>query len=163
MYKFDMLKNLKKGGTFLLNTDLTDEELIKSMPNRMKHQLAEKEAKFYVIDANKIAKEIGMGRHTNTTLQASFFYLNQNIMPYADAQEWMKKFAKKSYAKKGDEIVQMNYKAIDAGAEGLREIKVDPEWINLSVARVINKTGDDYFDSYVNVIGSLDGDDFTSI
>lgn len=159
MYKFDMLKNLKKGGTFLLNTDLTDEELIKSMPNRMKHQLAEKEAKFYVIDANKIAKEIGMGRHTNTTLQASFFYLNQNIMPYADAQEWMKKFAKKSYAKKGDEIVQMNYKAIDAGAEGLREIKVDPEWINLSVARVINKTGDDYFDSYVNVIGSLDGDD----
>lgn len=98
--KYNMVKNLKKGGTFLLNTDMTDEELIHSMPNRMKKLLALKNAKFYVIDANKIAAEIGMGRHTNTTLQASFFFLNQNIMPYSEAQEWMKKFAKKSYSKK---------------------------------------------------------------
>ena len=156
--KFDMLKNLKDGGTFLLNTDMSDEELTSSLPNRVKHQLAAKHIKFYVIDANKIAAEIGMGRHTNTILQASFFYLNQNIMPYEEANEWMKKFAKKTYAKKGEEVVQLNYKAIDAGTEGLREVKVDPSWANLPSLRERENTGDEYFDSYVNVMGSLDGD-----
>lgn len=159
LYKFDMIKNLKVGGTFLLNTDMDDETLFKVMPNRMKYQLAKKKAKFYVIDANKIAGEIGMGRHTNTTLQASFFYLNQSIMPYDEAQKWMKKFAEKSYAKKGPEIVEMNYRAIDAGAEGLREVKVDPNWVKLSPLVEKHLIGDDYFDNYVSVIGDLDGYD----
>ncbi|MCQ2801506.1 MAG: pyruvate:ferredoxin (flavodoxin) oxidoreductase [Bacilli bacterium] len=158
VFKFDMIKNLKDGGTFLLNTDMSDEQLVKSLPNRMKHQLAEKHAKFYVIDANKIAAEIGMGRHTNTILQASFFYLNQGIMPYDEANKWMKKFAEKSYAKKGQEVVELNWKAIDAGTEGLREVKVDPKWIELETKRVRETTGDEYFDTYVNVMGSLDGD-----
>ena len=157
--KFDMLKNLKNGGTFLLNTDMTDEQLIASMPNRMKKQLADKHAKFYVIDANKIAAEIGMGRHTNTTLQASFFYLNQGIMPYEEAQSWMKKFAEKSYKKKGDDVVKMNWNAIDAGAEGLREVTVDPAWSDLTVNTVKKSDEDDYFTNYVEVIGSLDGYD----
>ncbi len=158
VFKFDMIKNLKDGGTFLLNTDMSDEQLEKSLPNRMKHQLAEKHAKFYVIDANKIAAEIGMGRHTNTILQASFFYLNQGIMPYDEASKWMKKFAEKSYAKKGQEVVELNWKAIDAGTQGLREVKVNPDWIKLDTKRVRETTGDEYFDSYVNVIGTLDGD-----
>lgn len=158
VFKFDMIKNLKEGGTFLLNTDMSDEQLEKSLPNRMKHQLAEKHAKFYVIDANKIAAEIGMGRHTNTILQASFFYLNQGIMPYEEANKWMKKFAEKSYAKKGQEVVELNWKAIDAGTEGLREVKVNPEWVKLDTKRVRESTGDEYFDSYVNVMGTLDGD-----
>ncbi len=158
VYKFDMISNLKDGGTFLLNTDLEGEELINSLPNRVKYQLATKHAKFYIIDANKIASEIGMGRHTNTTLQASFFYLNQNIMPYEEAQHWMKKYAEKSYAKKGDDVVQMNYKAIDAGAEGLKEVVVDPEWAKLSPKKEVHLTGDDYFDSYVMEIGDLNGD-----
>ena len=159
LYKFDMIKNLKQGGTFLLNTDMDDETLIKTMPNRVKYQLATKGAKFYVIDANKIAAEIGMGRHTNTILQASFFYLNQDIMPYADANKWMKKFAEKSYAKKGQDVVEMNFKAIDAGTEGLREVKVDASWAKLE-PKVENKlTGDDYFDSYVAIMGNLGGDD----
>ena len=158
VFKFDMIKNLKDGGTFLLNTDMSDEQLEKSLPNRMKHQLAEKHAKFFVIDANKIATEIGMGRHTNTILQASFFYLNPGIMPYEEANKWMKKFAEKSYAKKGQEVVELNWKAIDAGTEGLREVKVKPEWIELDTKRVRATTGDEYFDSYVNVMGTLDGD-----
>ena len=158
LIKFDMLKNLRDGGTFLLNTDMDDEMLIKSLPNRYKYLLAKKHAKFYVIDANKIAMEIGMGRHTNTILQSSFFYLNQGIMPYEDAKKWMKKLAEKSYAKKGDDVVQMNFHAIDKGAEGLHELKVDPEWINLPSKREFLKTGDEYFDTYFNVIGSLDGD-----
>ena len=158
IFKFDMIKNLKEGGTFLLNTDMDDEKLIASLPNRVKHQLASKKAKFYVIDANKIAQETGMGRHTNTILQASFFYLNQNIMPYEEANHWMKKFAEKTYMKKGEEVVKRNFAAIDAGTEGLREVKVDPEWVKLPAARVRETTGDEYFDSYVNVIGTLDGD-----
>lgn len=158
IFKFDMLKNLKKGGTFLLNTDMSDEELIKVMPNRMKYQLAKKGARMFVIDANKIAGEIGMGRHTNTTLQASFFYLNPSIMPYEQAQDYMKKYAQKSYAKKGEDVVKMNWKAIDAGAEGLREIKVDSTWINLKPVIEHKLSGDEYFDSYVSMIGNLDGD-----
>ena len=159
IFKFDMIKNLKEGGTFLLNTNMDDATLIKSMPNRMKYLLAKKHAKMFVIDANKLAMNIGMGRHTNTTLQASFFYLNQGIMAYEEAQKWMKKFAEKSYAKKGQEVVEMNWKAIDAGAQGLREIKIDPDWIKLENKRVINRVDDAYFDDYVNVIGALDGDD----
>jgi len=158
VFKFDMLKNLKKGGTFLLNSDMDDEKLIAALPNRVKHQLAKKGARFYVIDANKIAHEIGMGRHTNTILQASFFYLNPAIMPYDEAVAWMKKLALKAYGKKGDEVVNLNYRAIDAGIQGLREIKVDSKWIELPVHRVNLKTGDDYFDNYVDIIGSLDGD-----
>ena len=159
LFKFDMLKNLKDGGTFLLNTDMSDEDLVRLMPNRAKYQLAKKNAKFYVIDANKIASEIGMGRHTNTILQASFFYLNQDIMPYAEANKWMKKFAEKSYAKKGQEVVELNWKAIDAGTEGLREVKVDPEWAKLEPKFERPLTGDEYFDSYVAVMGNLGGDD----
>ena len=159
IYKFDMLKNLKDGGTFLLNTDMTPEALIKALPNRVKKQLADKHAKFYIIDANKLAMEIGMGRHTNTTLQASFFKLNPDIMPYEEAQKWMKKFAEKSYAKKGQEIVEMNWKAIDAGADGLIEVAVDPEWSKSEVNASAHLVGDEYFDNYVNVIGALDGYD----
>ncbi len=160
IFKYDMISNLKVGGTFLLNTNMTDEELAKAMPNRMKKQLAEKKAKLYVIDANKIALSIGMGRHTNTILQSAFFYLNPQIMPYDGengANYWMKKFAAKTYAKKGQEVVDMNYKAIDSGTDGLREVPVNPEWASLPVNNHVALTGDDYWDSYVAVIGNLDG------
>ncbi len=159
IFKFDMIKNLKKGGTFLLNTDMDNDALIASMPNRMKYLLAKKEAKMYVIDANKLAKEVGMGRRTNTILQASFFYLNQGILPYEEAVKYMKKYAEKAYSRKGMEIVQKNWDAIDAGHKGLHEVKVDSAWLELNPQRVLMKTGDEYFDTYVNVIGSLDGDD----
>ena len=159
IFKFDMIKCLKKGGTFLLNTDIPADQIEARLPNRMKRQLAKKNAKFYIIDANAIAARIGLGRRTNTILQSAFFYLNQNIMPYADAQQWMKNFAKKAYGKKGDDIVNMNYAAIDAGSEGLIEVVVKPEWADLDATRVYATTGDEYFDSFVNVIGSLDGYD----
>ncbi|MFA6861808.1 MAG: pyruvate:ferredoxin (flavodoxin) oxidoreductase, partial [Bacilli bacterium] len=159
LFKFDMVKNLKVGGTFLLNTDMDNAALVAAMPNRMKKELAEKQAKFYVIDANKIALSIGMGRHTNTILQASFFYLNQQIMPYDEANGWMKKFAAKSYAKKGQDVVDMNYKAIDQGTAGLRQITVDPSWANLPINNNVKLTGDEYWDSYVAIINNLEGYD----
>ncbi len=157
MFKYDMVSCLKDGGTFLLNTDMTDEALAAAMPNRMKKLLAKKHAKLYVIDANKIALEIGMGRHTNTILQSAFFYLNQQIMPYAEANEWMKKFAAKTYAKKGQDVVELNYKAIDSGTQGLREVAVDPAWAELPINNNVKSTGDDYWDTYISIINNLDG------
>jgi pyruvate-ferredoxin/flavodoxin oxidoreductase len=159
LYKFDMLRHLKDKGTFLLNTNLDDATLIKLLPNRIKYQLATKKAKFFVIDANKIAEEIGMGRHTNTILQASFFYLNQDILPYEDAQAWMKKLVEKTYSRKGSDVVEKNFKAIDGGAEGLREIKVDAEWSKLPPLYTRKDTGDEYWDTFVAPIAALEGDD----
>ncbi len=159
LYKFDMLRHLKDKGTFLLNTNLDDATLIKLLPNRIKYQLATKKAKFFVIDANKIAEEIRMGLHTNTILQASFFYLNQDILPYEDAQAWMKKLVEKTYSRKGSDVVEKNFKAIDGGAEGLREIKVDAEWSKLPPLYTRKDTGDEYWDTFVAPIAALEGDD----
>ena len=156
-FKYDMTKQLKDGGTFLLNTSFPKEEIANHLPNRMLAGLAKKHAKFYIIDATKICAEIGMGRRTNTTLQSAFFALNEQIMPYDKALELMKYMAKKSYSKKGDDVVEMNYKAIDAGKAGLVEVPVDPAWANLTYDANKANTGDPYFDNHVSVINALDG------
>jgi len=129
--KYDMLKDLKDNGRFLLNTSLSDAELVEFMPNSFKRELARKNAKLYVIDAVTLAKEIGLGHRTNTILQSAFFKLNEQIMPFEEAKELMKKYAYKSYIKRGQAVVDMNYKAIDIGGEHLREVPVDPAWANL--------------------------------
>lgn len=157
--KYDMLKNLKKGGTFLLNTEFTKEDIVDYLPNKIKKQLAELDAKFYIINANKIANEIGMGRRTNTILQSAFFALNPQILPIDKAIEYMKEMAKKTYGKKGDAIVQSNYKAIDAGKDAMEEVTVDPKWADLTVTERGTRTGDEHFDSFVTVINQLDGYD----
>ena len=125
----------------------------------MKKQLATKNAKFYIINANKIAMEIGMGRRTNTILQSAFFALNPQILPIDKAVEYMKEMAKKSYSKKGDAIVQLNYKAIDAGKDAIEEVTVDPKWADLEIQETKKLTGDDHFDNFVSVINALDGND----
>ena len=157
--KYDMLKNLKDGGRFLLNTEFTKEEIADYLPNRVKKQLADKHAKFYIINANKIAGEIGMGRRTNTILQSAFFALNEQILPIEEAVTKMKEMAKKSYSNKGENIVQANYKAIDAGKDAIEEVTVDPEWSNLTVLPLRKPTGDDYFDNFVAPINALEGYD----
>jgi len=159
LIKYDMLRNLRDGGTFLLNTTFKKEEIEKHLPNRVKAQLAKKQAKFYTIDATDIAEKIGMGRRTNTILQSSFFALNEAILPYDEALNYMKNAAKESYGKKGDEIVEMNYKAIDSGKDGLIEIVVKPEWAELSVDSSRALTGDEYFDEHVSAINALEGYD----
>lgn len=159
LLRYDMLRNLKQGGTFLLNTSYSTDDIEQKLPNRVKRQLAERHAKLYVIDATKIAEEIGMGRHTNTILQSSFFALNETIIPYQDALSYMKDAALATYAKKGDEVVELNYKAIDAGREGLIEITVKPEWKDLAVTNTRRTTGDEYFDQHVDQINGLNGYD----
>ena len=157
--KYDMLSGLKDGGTFLLNTTIDADKIEDYLPNRMKVQLAKKHAKFYIINATKICTEIGMGRRTNTTLQSAFFALNEQIMPYDKALELMKAAAKKSYGKKGDDVVEMNWKAIDAGKDGLVQIEVKPEWANLPSKFEVEKTGDAYFDEFVQGFDTLSGYD----
>ncbi|MFV0380635.1 MAG: pyruvate:ferredoxin (flavodoxin) oxidoreductase [Breznakia sp.] len=159
LMKYDLCKSLAENGTFLLNTTFTPEEIMEHMPNRLKAQLAKKHAKFYIIDATDIAANIGMGRRTNTILQSAFFALNEEIMPYDEAVKLMKEAAKKSYGKKGDEVVELNYKAIDAGKAGLVEVTVDPKWADLSYNMERKLSGDAYFDEHVTPINMLEGYD----
>ena len=159
-FKFDMVRNLKEGGTFLLNTTIPAEEIENRLPNRMLAGLAEKNAKFYIINANKIAQETKMGRHTNTILQSAFFALNEQIMPYEKSVELMKDSARHTYARKGEDVVNNNIAAIDRGKSGLVQIEVKPEWKDLTYAKsLIVRTGDDYFDDNLQRINSLEGYD----
>jgi len=159
VFKYDVLRYLGEGGTFLINTTYSPEEVIEKFPNRLLAQLAKKKAKFYLINATKIASEIGMGRRTNTILQSAFFALNDNILPIEESIDLMKYMAKKSYSKKGDEIVALNYKAIDAGKDGLVEVTVDPAWADLTYNSQRELTGDKYWDQHVTAINDLEGDD----
>ena len=134
--KYDMLSALKDGGTFLLNTVHSKKEIEAHLPNFFKKQLAEKHAKFYIIDAVNLARQIGLGGRTNTILQSAFFKLNEQIMPYETAVELMKKYAFKAYSKKGQDVVELNYKAIEIGGSKLVEVKVKPAWKKLEVEQV---------------------------
>ncbi|HPB82403.1 MAG TPA: pyruvate:ferredoxin (flavodoxin) oxidoreductase [Spirochaetota bacterium] len=127
IYKYDMLEGLQKGGTFLLNSMWDVEETKRRIPDRMKKILAEREISFYIINATKIAEEIGLGTRTNTIMQAAFFKLS-NVIPYEQSEKQMKEAIKKSYGKKGDDIVKMNYSAIDRGGEDIVKIEIPEEW-----------------------------------
>ena len=128
--KYDMLAALKPGGTFLLNCAWGIDELNEILPGSVKKALAEKNAKFYTIDAIKLAKEIfGDGRRTNTTLQSAFFNLT-GILPEAQVIPLMKAAAKKSFSKKGEAVVRMNHDAIDAGFNAVTKIDVPADWAN---------------------------------
>ncbi|HIP44224.1 MAG TPA: pyruvate:ferredoxin (flavodoxin) oxidoreductase [Sulfurospirillum arcachonense] len=130
---YDMIGGLKDGGTFLLNSIWTVEETISKMPNHVKKTLADKKAKFYIINATKLARDIGLGGRTNTIMQSAFFKL-ADIIDFADAQKYMKEFAHKSYINKGEKIVELNYKAIDIGASGIEEVTVDAAWSTLDIS-----------------------------
>jgi pyruvate-ferredoxin/flavodoxin oxidoreductase len=159
LFKFDMLANLKVGGTFLLNTTIPASDIVKHLPNRVLVALAKKKAKFYIINATDIAKEIKMGRNTNTILQSAFFKLNPSIIPFEDALEYMKKAIVKSYSKKGPDVVDANYKAVEKGAVELVEIPISKDWAKLPTNTTDIKVDDAYFDEYVNQIAALNGYD----
>ena len=125
--KYNMVQDLKDGGTFLLNCPWDMEGIEKHLPGQAKRYMAEHNIKFYVIDGIKIGKEIGLGGRINTVLQSAFFEL-ANIIPGEEANALMKAAAKASYGKKGDKVVQMNYDAIDAGAKQIVEIQIPESW-----------------------------------
>ncbi len=128
--KYDVTGNIKPGGKFLLNAIWeTDEELDKHLPAKVKRDLANKKIDFYVIDAVKIGKELGLGNKFNMVLQAAFFDITK-IIPREDSIKYMKEFIVKSYGKKGEKIVNMNYAAVDAGVDGYRKVEVPASWAN---------------------------------
>ena len=156
--QYDMLSTLKDGGTFLLNCQWSDEELDANLPASMKQQLAKKHIKFYAIDAIDLAAKVGMGNRINTIMQAAFFKL-ADVIPYAQADEYMKAYAKKTYGKKGDAVVQKNWDAIDIAISGLREVKVPAEWANATTGAVAMQVkGDEYYKNFVKPILAQEGD-----
>ncbi len=130
LHMYDVTRGLRKNGTFLLNTIFEGQELIDFMPNKVKRYFAKNNITVYTINATKIAQEIGLGNRTNTILQSAFFRITE-VIPVDLAVEQMKKFIVKSYGKKGEDVVNMNYAAVDRGGE-YKQLAVDPAWANLA-------------------------------
>ena len=130
LHMYDVTRGLQKNGTFLLNTIFDGEELANFMPNKVKRYFAQNNITVYTINATKIAQEIGLGNRTNTILQSAFFRIT-GVIPVELAVEQMKKFIVKSYGKKGEDVVNMNYAAVDRGDE-YKKFDVDPAWANLA-------------------------------
>lgn len=150
--KYDIVDDLKEGGSFLLNCPWDTEELSERLPGKMKKILAERHINFYTIDGIKIGKEIGLGGRINTVLQSAFFKI-ADIIPADKAKELMKAAAKKSYMKKGQAIVDMNYAAIDRGMEDLKKVEIPAEWANAVDNSVADKAeGNGALVEYVNEI-----------
>ncbi len=158
--RYDMVSDLKEGGTFLLNAPWTTlADLEKELPAKMKNILAAKKANLYVIDAIQIAHDLGLRGKTSTILQSSFFKVNPQIMPYADAVTYMKKMAYKSFSRKGDAIVQMKYNAIDSAEANLVKIDIPASWATTTDGAAMMKTADDkYFQDVIAPILALEGD-----
>lgn len=160
--RYNMVQDLKKGGTFLLNCSWNMEEIEKNLPGQVKRYMAKNNIKFYTIDGIQIGKEVGLGGRINTILQAAFFKL-ANIIPIEDAVKYMKDAATASYSKKGDDIVKMNHTAIDRGVEGLVEIKVPAEWANAedenlaATATVGRPEVLDYVNTILHKVNAQDG------
>ncbi|MDD2199891.1 MAG: pyruvate:ferredoxin (flavodoxin) oxidoreductase, partial [Bacteroidales bacterium] len=158
---YDVLKGLKQGGTFLLNSVLNEEDTVKILPEHMKKTLAKKQARFFIINATKIAEEIGLGNRTNTIMQAAFFKIT-GVIPYEKAVEEMKNMIVKSFSKKGEDIVKMNFAAVDAGANNIHEIEVKAEWANIETDgfKVIrDKKVPKFIEEVADVMNAQDGDD----
>jgi len=158
--KYDMIDGLRENGTFLLNTVTPAEEVEALLPNKIKKQLAEKKAKLFVINAVKLAEEAGLGVMINTIMQSAFFQLNEQIMPFETATKLMKKYAEKAYGRKGQAIVDKNWRAIDAGSHGLVQVEVKPEWANLEYKEAeVDMTRPDFVRNIADPVNAIKGYD----
>jgi pyruvate-ferredoxin/flavodoxin oxidoreductase len=160
--KYNMVQDLKDGGSFLLNCSWTPEELEKHLPGQVKKYMYDHKINFYTIDGFKLGKEIGLGGRINTILQSAFFSISK-IIPEEDAIKYMKDAATASYSKKGDDVVKMNHDAIDAGAKSYVKIEIPESWANAETENLeVTVTGDrkatvDYVNSVQNSINSQNG------
>ena len=161
--KYDMISDVKPGGPFLLDCQWTDAELDAHLPASVKSYIANNNVKFYTINATQLAIDLGNAKVKNTVLQSAFFALAK-ILPAADAIDYMKKAAYKSYIKKGQAIVDLNYAAIDAGKDAIHEVAVPAEWKNAGVtapeAAATGKRADlvDFVNDIVLPVGAMKGD-----
>ena len=156
LHMYDVTRGLRQNGTFLLNTIWEGEELAKNLPNNVKRYFAQKNITVYYINATKIAQEIGLGNRTNTILQSAFFRIT-GVIPVDLAIEQMKKFIVKSYGKKGEDVVNKNYAAVDRGGE-YHQLTVDPAWANLPEDVKAANNDPAFINEVVRPINAQDGD-----
>lgn len=155
--KYDMLRGLKKGGTFLLNSIWDEEETRQRLPDHMKKFLAENEINFFIINATKIAEELGLGGRTNTIMQAAFFYIAE-IIPNQMAIDYMKKAIIKDFGLKGEEVVRMNHAAIDKGQE-VQKVSIPEAWKHIVIEeQSVENDVPDFIRNVVQPINSMKGD-----
>lgn len=156
--RYDMLKGLKKGGTFLLNSTWDVEETKSKLPNDVKRYMAQNDIQFYIINATAMAEEIGLGNRTNTIMQSAFFKI-ANVIPYDLAVSQMKKFVEKSFGRKGEDVVKMNNLAVDRGGD-VTKVEVPAEWAKLGDEPATNgKAIPDFIKNMVFPINAQKGDD----
>lgn len=153
---YDVTRGLRKNGTFLLNTIWEGEELAKNLPAKVKKYFAKNNISVYYIDATEIAQQIGLGNRTNTILQSAFFRIT-GVIPVDLAVEQMKKFIVKSYGKKGEDVVNKNYAAVDRGGE-YKQLAVDPAWANLADDAAATNNDPAFINEVVRPINAQDGD-----
>ena len=153
---YDVTRGLQKNGTFLLNTIWEGEELANNLPVNVKAYFAKNNIKVYYINATKIAQEIGLGNRTNTILQSAFFRIT-GVIPVDLAIEQMKKFIVKSYGKKGEDVVNKNYAAVDRGGE-YKELVVDAAWANLEIPAAAANNDPEFINNVVRPINAQNGD-----
>src|SRR5574344_329249 len=153
---YDVTRGLRKNGTFLLNTIWNGEELAKNLSNNVKKYFADNNIKVYYINATQIAQEIGLGNRTNTILQSAFFRIT-GVIPVDLAVEQMKKFIVKSYGKKGEDVVNKNYAAVDRGGE-YNELTIDPSWSKLVEEPKVANNDPKFINEVVRPINAEDGD-----
>lgn len=161
LVRYDMLSELKNNGTFLLNCPhQTLDELEQALPYAVKNALAQKNARFFVIDGTKIANDLGLkGRHS-TIMQAAFFLLNPSIMPYETAKNLLKSELKQKFSRKGERIVEMNCSSVDKAEESLKEIRYPDAWKTTKSGKaMLDRPKNEYFQSFMSPILSLNGDD----
>ena len=156
LHMYDVTRGLQKNGTFLLNTIFEGEELVNFIPNKVKRYFAQNNITVYYINATKIAQEIGLGNRTNTILQSAFFRIT-GVIPTDLAVEQMKKFIVKSYGKKGQDVVDKNYAAVDRGGE-YKQLTVDPAWANLPDDAVVEDDAPAFVKELVRPINAQAGD-----
>ena len=156
LHMYDVTRGLQRGGTFLLNTVWEGDQLAANLPNKVKKYFAENDIKVYYINATKIAQEIGLGNRTNTILQSAFFRITE-VIPVELAVEQMKKFIVKSYGRKGEDVVNKNYQAVDRGGEYL-ELAVDPAWKSLPADGAVADDAPAFVNDVVRPINAQNGD-----
>ena len=156
LHMYDVTRGLQKNGTFLLNTIFDGEELVNFIPNKVKRYFAQNNITVYYINATKIAQEIGLGNRTNTILQSAFFRIT-GVIPVDLAVEQMKKFIVKSYGKKGQDVVDKNYSAVDRGGE-YKQLTVDPAWANLEDEAPVEDNAPAFVKELVRPINAQAGD-----
>ncbi|MDD7398529.1 MAG: pyruvate:ferredoxin (flavodoxin) oxidoreductase [Firmicutes bacterium] len=156
--RYDMLSDLKEGGTFLLNSQWTPEEMDVKLPASIKNMIAKKHIKFYTLDGLKVVTALGTTKGVNTVMQAAFFKL-ANIIPYEDAERYMKEKIKLTYGKKGDAIVNMNYACVDNAIKELVEVKYPESWATTTEgAAPLKVANDEYFRTFIAPIAAQEGD-----